>query len=380
MRILFAGVAIEGGGAEQVIVDIARGCRVAGHEVMIVFLEGSDHIVPQLKAEGILCRRILARTELAASPLADFTPSAISAFRRAIHDFTPDLINAHVPRPTMWLAMALRFTPRHIPLVYTEHNVQEVYPRWIAPVYRIFLPLTTHIIAISDAATQGFIHRWNWSADRITRIYNGIDPVRVTPSRSPADVRAEFAIQPEAPLILNVGNVTARKAQEILVRAMARIHRGRPDARCLIVGGHMHEPATVRALSGEISSLGLDSVVTLTGPRRDIPDLLAAADYFCLSSRQEGFPISILEAMAAGKPVIATNVGGCAEAVLDGLTGHIVPAEDPDAIASACLTLFVDVATTQSMGKAGRERVADHFTLQKAVSDHLKLFSHMVSQ
>jgi glycosyltransferase involved in cell wall biosynthesis len=140
-----------------------------------------------------------------------------------------------------------------------------------------------------------------------------------------------------------------------------------------------HEPATVETLRKAIAAHGLEDVVALLGRRRDVPDLLHAADVFVLSSRQEGFPITILEAMAAGKPVIATDVGGCSEAVVHGETGLIVPPENPDALANAIIELLEDRDRSAAMGAAGRERVEREFTVDRMVEQHLEVYERLAA-
>ena len=379
MRILLIGVAIEGGGAEQVIVDLARGLRARQHEVMVAFLEGTDKIVPALEAEGIQCRRLLNRRKFAAGPLADLTPTCILSFKRLISAFQPDLIDAHVPRPTMWAALALRLLPTPFPFVYTEHNIQSAYPGWGKWVYRSFLPVTDHVIAISQAGADSFKDRWQWSDDRVTRIWNGIAASRVAPTQSPGAVRESLNTSEAAKVVCNVGNLTSRKAQEVLVRAMAEVHPALPEAQCWIAGSLELEPPTAAMIQAEIATHELEKCVAILGPRRDVPNLIAAADVFVLSSRQEGFPITILEAMAAGKPVVATDVGGCAEAVAHGETGLIVPPEDPHALAEALTYVLSHPEEARQMGEAGRRRVIANFTIELMIDQHLAVYDKVIA-
>lgn len=379
MNILLIGVAIEGGGAEQVIVDLARGLQGRGHDVMVAFLEGTDMIVPALEAEGIACRRLLKRSRFAAGPVADCTPSCIAHLRRTIREFKPDIIDAHVPRPTMWAALAHRLLHVRPPFVYTEHNIQSAYPGWAKWVYRLFLPVTDHVIAISQAGADSFKDRWRWPEERVTRIWNGIDVGRVLPTQAVADVRESLGTPGTTRVMCNVGNVTTRKAQEVLVRAMAELHPELPEVPCWIAGSLELEPQTATMVRAEIASHGLGDAVHVLGPRRDVPNLIAAADVFVLSSRKEGFPITILEAMAAGKPVVATDVGGCAEAVVHGETGLIVPPEDPHALAEALKWVLMHPEEARRMGEAGRRRVKANFTVDAMVEQHLAVYEKAIA-
>lgn len=377
MRIMLSGVAIEGGGAEQVIQDLARGFAARGHEVMVAFLESTDAVVPELEALGIRCERLLPRRELARSPLADLTPSCALGFRRLIRSFAPDVFHAHVPRPTLWASLGLRTMLRRPSFVYTEHNVQDVYPRWSRWVYRIFLPLVDRVVCVSDAAARSFAARWPRVVPP-TRIWNGIEVTRVRAVRDPASVRHDLGARPGASVLCNVANIGYRKGHDVLIEALARLQSS-DQLQCWIAGSFEHEPAMVEAVRAAIADYGLGETVKLLGRRRDVPDLLHAADIFVLSSRQEGFPITILEAMAAGKPIVATDVGGCAEAVVHGETGLIVPPEDPPGLAEAIASLLADPDRARAMGEAGRRRVEREFTVDRMVEQHLALYEQSAS-
>ena len=379
MRVILTGVAIEGGGAEQVIQDLASGLVAAGHQVTLAFLEGTEQSVPSLEAQGICCLRLLQRQRFAESALADFTPGCVFRFAGLFRRLRPDVIHSHIPRPTLWVSLAKRLTGRSIPLVYTEHSIQEIYPSWARWLYRLILPRVDHVVAVSEAAERSFLARWGWSSDRVGTIWNGIDVERMAPTSEPSATRRRLAVEPSAPFVLNVARTIPAKAQEILVQAMARVHETCPDARCLIAGTAEHGSETAKLVADTIHGLSAGSYVQMLGDRSDIPDLLAASDVFVLSSRQEGFPITILEAMAAGKPVVATDVGGCAEAVVHGETGLIVPPEDPDALANAILQLLQNPEQARRMGEAGRKRVEGHFTVGAMVRKHIELYERLIA-
>ena len=377
---MLVGVAVEGGGAEQVLQDLARGLAAAGHEVSVAFLEGTEQCVPSLEASGIRCARLLQRQEFAESVLADFTPGCILRFARIFRELRPDVIHSHVPRPTLWASMAKRLRGRSVPFVYTEHNVQDVYPSWAAPLYRIILPVVDHVVGVSEAVTQSFTHRWRWPVDRASTIWNGITCSRIQGAASSDDTRRALGVAAAKPLVLNVANLCLRKGHDVLVEAIATVSRHVPDVRCLVAGSPHLEPQTAASLTAAIERHSLQDNLRLLGARSDVPDLLAASDLFVLSSRQEGFPITILEAMAAGKPVVATDVGGCAEAVVHGETGLIVPPEDPAALANAILYLLQNPEQARRMGEAGRKRVEEHFTVDAMVRKHIELYERLIAE
>lgn len=377
MRILLTTVAIEGGGAEQVVADLATGLTAAGHEVAVAFLEGTDTRVPALREAGIECHRLLPRRQFAASALSDFTPSCIIRLRRLVRDFGPDIVHAHVPRATLWTALAKRLFRLPVPLVYTEHNVQDAYPHWARWVYRIFLPAIDHVVCVSEAGGHSFRARWKWDERRVSCIRNGITVGRTAASKGPELVRADLGCAADAPVACNVANLTSRKAHDVLIAAMSRVHQRLPAARCWVVGSPEIDHGAAELTRQCLVEHDAGEYVALLGARSDVPDLLAACDVFVLSSRQEGFPITILEAMAAGKPVVTTNVGGCAEAVADGETGVVLPPEDPEALAEALEYVLTRPDEARRMGEAGRRRVEEHFTVEAMVRKHIQVYARL---
>ena len=217
LRILLVSVAIEGDGAEQVVADLATGLIRAGHTVAIAFLEGTDTRVPSLREAGVECHRLLPRQQFASSAVADFTPSCITRLRRVVRDFRPDVIHAHVPRATLWMALTKRPFRLRVPFVYSEHSTQSVYPSWARWVYGVLLPGVNHVASVSEAAGRSFRGRWGWDEGRATPIWNGIDPGRLVASKGAEAVGAELGCASHTP-------------------AVSLLHERLPAARCWVAG------------------------------------------------------------------------------------------------------------------------------------------------
>lgn len=206
--------------------------------------------------------------------------------------------------------------------------------------------------------------------EKIRLIPNGIP---MPPAQGPgADLRAELGIDPRQPVIGAVATLRPQKALDVLIRASARLAPRFPGLTVLIAGGEAGsvdrsgEPARDR-LAALAAELGVGEQVRLLGLRDDIPDLLAALDVAVLSSDFEGSPLSVLEYMEAGKPVVATRVGGVPDIVDDGVTGLLVDRQDPDRLAGAIAELLDDRARATAMGRAGRERRRSEFSLAATV-------------
>jgi glycosyltransferase involved in cell wall biosynthesis len=189
-------------------------------------------------------------------------------------------------------------------------------------------------------------------------IHNGVDPTAALPRR-----RRDGT----PPRIVTVGRLKAPKDPLTLVRALASVSG---PFEAVVVGDGPDRPA----VEAEAERLALGGAVRLAGERADVMQLLADADIFVLSSRSEGLPLSILEAMSAGLPVVASRVGGVPEAVVDGETGLLVPPGEPSTLARALERLVADPALRGRLGAAGRERVEELFHLDRCREAHVELY------
>ena len=223
---------------------------------------------------------------------------------------------------------------------------------------RLARRLTTVTICVSEAERTAGLAARACDAHSTVVIRNAIDAgdYLVTSSRT------------EQPTIVAVGRLQAPKDVVTLVRALSGMQR-RP-LRAVVVGDGPDRPE----IESEIRRLGLTGVVDLAGERDDVTEILAASDVFVLSTRSEGLPMAVLEAMAAGLPVVASRVGGLPELVLDGETGLLVPPGQPAALAVALETLLDDPALRERLGAAGRARVQTHFALEPFRDAHRELY------
>lgn len=221
--------------------------------------------------------------------------------------------------------------------------------------YKWMASLPDAVFAVSDQVRQHCIQIDHLPAARVTTIYNGIQLEHWSEfeTRSP---RLDCAIA-----ITTIGNIRQVKGHDIFIKAAALVVRQFPQATFYIVGSVL-EPDYFDHLQDLVQSLGLSTQCYFSGATTDLQQTLRATDVFVLPSRSEGFSNTIIEAMAASLPVVATNVGGNGEAVKDGDTGYVVPVEDPEALAAAILKLISNPAMAVQMGHAGRRRVEELFT------------------
>jgi glycosyltransferase involved in cell wall biosynthesis len=229
---------------------------------------------------------------------------------------------------------------------------------------RFMSPLTTLTICVSQSERAAGVAARTCRVERTVVIPNAID-VEGAPQAS---------LDGDPPRILTVGRLAHPKDPLTLVRALAALGQ-RPFSLAFVGDGpDRHE------LEEEVRTLELGHRVALLGEIRDVPELLARADVFVLSSRSEGAPLSILEAMAAGLPVIASDVGGVGELVVNGETGLLVPPGDPTRLAHALARLLDDRALRVQLGAAGRARARERFDLAALLGAHIQLYTRELSR
>lgn len=250
------------------------------------------------------------------------------------------------------------------------------HPRARQPVYRALTRLgnlaTDVVIANSEAVRHQVLRSEDIPSERVIIIRNGVDLRRFGYGPDPS-LRASLGLDPGAPLVGVTANLLDYKGHGYFLDAWRILRGAHPRAQAILIGdGPLREELTNR-----IRALDLGGSVRLLGSRPDVPAILALVDLVAHPSLEEGFPNAVLEAMAAGKPVVATSVGGTPEAVVDGETGLLVPARDSGALAEGMARLLARPAEARGLGEAGRRRVAERFGLEAMVQRHEALYERL---
>lgn len=236
---------------------------------------------------------------------------------------------------------------------------------------RVLLPLSDYIVANSEAGAD-FYHRWGVSRDRLAVVYNGRD-LDTYRSASSEGLRAEFDIPEDAPVIGNVGRLVERKGQHDLLDAWPTIIANHPDTHCLLVGDGPERSA----IEARVAGLDRSEAVHVIGTRDDIPEILAMLDLFVFPSHYEGLPGAMIEAMAAGLPIVATAVDGITELITDGDSGTLVPPKDPPAIANAVCSMLSNPQNARTYGNAARAVAYETFSLDAMIQNFEQFYERI---
>ena len=355
MRILYVVTRADAvGGASIHVRDMAREMLGRGHAV-IVLTGGEGPVTNLLQAAGVpyhallsLCRPI--------HPLRDLL--AARELAAAVRQFAPDIMSVHTAKAG-WIGRAVA-ARLGIPAVYTPHGwpigdrmgarvgvlfewAEKVASRW-----------TSAIICVCECERNLALHKRLARADQLHIVHNGVRDI-------PAGLRADVMAVP--PRIVSVARLEAPKDPVTLLRALETI-RSQPWELDLVGDGPL-EPELRRLAA----SLGIANRVRFLGYVRDPAEVLARAQLFVLSSLSEGFPRSVIEAMRAGLPVVASAVGGIPEAVRDGIEGLLVPRGDPSALAAALSGLLADGARRKQMGLHARRTYEERFRFERMADE-----------
>jgi glycosyltransferase involved in cell wall biosynthesis len=265
-----------------------------------------------------------------------------------------------------------------VPIIITSRRneniggaMRERFNRWTAH-------LDDRVVAVCELARQAEIERAGVAFEHVVTIYNGVDVTQfpVASVQATAQARRAIGMPFKVPLVGSVGRLHPQKGFSDLLTAFVQVRQRIPSAQLFVAGdGELRE-----GLEAQARSLGMAEAVTFTGVRADVPKILAALDLFVLPSLWEGMPNAVLEAMAAGLPVVATAVGGTPEVVMDGVTGLLVPPQDPSALAQAIERLLRDPDLRRTMGRAGRRRVEQHFDVRETVRQVEDLYETLLRE
>ncbi|HEX8751303.1 MAG TPA: glycosyltransferase family 4 protein [Nitrospira sp.] len=327
---------------------------------------------------GLVSGASIAHHSLVLSPWRKwFSPFVrwlgVNNLRTLLKQLQPALIHVN---DIWWVPHTIRavrnFTPRRIPIV--AHVRQEIEPEKVS---RYYLDQADAVIAISKQVEQALI-AGGVAARSVRTIYSGLDLSNVHRSGSDyQEARFKLGLSPDAVLLGTVANLFPRKGYDVMLRALPMILKDEPSTQYMILGtGEREYEQTLRELSKE---LGIAHCVHFYGFQDPVRPFLEAMDLYVHPARMEGFGIAVIEAMAAGKAVVATRIGGLPEVVDDGQTGLLVASDSPEALSTAVVSLLRNKIRRQEMGERGLKLVCERFDLKVSVGAMEQLYRHVLT-
>lgn len=368
-RVLHVVECLDVGGTETQMVQVAQRLDPRIYHVKVATLRAGGPLTAQLHAAGIQTLEFPKR-------LTFVSFQAIYQLLRLawyIHRKKIEVVHAHhlganlMAVPAAWLARA--------PVILSSLRNLGHLP-WYTPfrrrVMRLIYRLSTGVIANSEAVKRILVTEFRVPPGRVHVLYNGVDYARFSQSRRDRR-KLHPSLGPEAKLIVNVANMhSAIKGHADLIEAARTVCASVPQAKFVLVGDGEQRPR----LQEQVRKAGLGEFFLFLGQRKDIPEVFSCCDLFVLASHAEGLPNALLEAMAAGLPVVATGVGGVPEIIEDGISGLLVPPGNQTALAEAVLRALQDSRLRARLARAGQERVRKHFSLDRLLEDLNHLYTN----
>jgi glycosyltransferase involved in cell wall biosynthesis len=356
MRILQVCSVTTFGGGERHLADLSRALADLGHEVYAASVPGS-----QLWSE----LSFLNNTRTLALSRGNYVKNltGLAAFVRS-HGI--EIVHAHAARDYHLAAMAVKLAPR-ARLVLTRHV--------LFPLRRINRPLLKRVdgvIAVSRAVAESLRRNGVIDSAKITVVHNGIDTHRFNGS---------VARSGELPIVVGtVGHLAPIKGHDIFLRAAALISAHRPEVRFTVIGEDKSPQMDHRrSLENLVAELGLSGIVTMPGWRDDMPAVLSSLTLFVSAARSEPFGLAIVEAMAAGLPVVAAASEGAMEIIEDGFSGKLVPTDDPEALAQAINDLLDNPLERLRLGHNAQLAARERYSLARMASDTEQVYREVLA-
>jgi glycosyltransferase involved in cell wall biosynthesis len=363
-RVLHLIETSEPGGAETVLAYIAKNLDAERFDSTVCVLE-----------EGWLTQH-LRELKVPFTVLANrrpYDPAFLLSLMRLAHKERIDILHSHEFMMSVYGSVAARLLRK--PIVCTIHG-KVYYPesRRRIRLLKLALALCSRMVAVSEDLKLFMRELMRTRSSKLVTLYNGIDERKFAPPVEKSESRDMLSIPRAALVAGTVGSLFEVKGLPYMFQA-ARILRDRFPGFILIIAGTGNQEESLRQLS---TSLGLNDTVRFLGFRDDIPHVLNALDVYLCSSLSEGLSLSILEAMAMSKAVVATSVGGNPELVCDGHNGFLVSPRNPEALADRVGSLLSDSKLQSAMGSAGRRLVEDKFSLDTMIHGYQSMYLELL--
>ena len=366
MNVLLMTTHLDIGGISSYTIWLAEALSAKGHRVMIASSGGE--LVTELGKKNIPHFRVDIRTKREVNPLLFRAGSVLAEL---VNKKNIDLLHAQTRITQLVAHRVSRLTK--IPYVSTCHGL---YKKRLGR--RIFPCWGDRVIAISEPVRENLVNYFKVSKDRVRLIHNGLDPICFSKDYSRDEkekIKKNYGLKEKGKIIGNVARLVKVKGQEYILHAAKQILKVRPRTQFLIVGGGEEKQRLVNLAK----RLNVTANIYFTGPLKRVEDVLAIMDIFVFPAFwQEGFGLSILEAMVSGLPIVASNVGGIYTLVKDNKTGFLIPPRDVSGLIDALLRLLDDEKLAVQMGRTGRDLAIREFSLDKVASQILDVYRELL--
>jgi glycosyltransferase involved in cell wall biosynthesis len=363
-RVLFVITDLDVGGAEKCCVQLATGLDRARWHAQVCCLSGPGVLGERLRVAGIPVHTLRAANVWNA-------PGAIWELSQLMHRLRPTIVHTFLFHANMVGRLAGWLTA--VPRILSSIRVAERRFRYHLILENMTCRFSHKVVCVSDAVARFTRRRSHVPASRLVVIPNGVE---LQPNSSaPAPDRSDVGLSHDSIVALYVGRLDPQKGVDVLLRALAIARSNVANLHLLVAGSGLEHSSLV----GLAQQLGLESHVHFLGWRDDVSALMHAADFFVMPSRWEGMPNAVLEAMAAGLPVIATRAEGSAELVRNGETGRLVAIDDEKELASAIVELAHDPALRAVWGKRGQATARTEYSLSTMLGRYDQLYESLLS-
>lgn len=358
--VLYVTLSLDIGGLEVLLVELLQKIEKERYNLCVCALQKEGMLKAELERLGIPVYTIPKK-----EGIDYFLPFKLKALIKQIQ---ADIVHTHNSTPWIYTAAAISLLNAKTHLIHTKHSNLDADKTQLQKAERFASKVTGYIIADSQSVIDFMVEKQNIAQDKIRLIYNGIDVDKFN-----------LAVPHRQDNIKRIG-IVARlvpvKDHKNLLEGFTLLSRKLPDVELVIIGdGPLKDK-----LTAQVKQLRLESRVKFLGSRRDIPELLQQLDVFVLCSIDEGMPISLLEAMAAGLPVVATSVGGNREIIIENETGLLIPPQNPEALAEAMLRILTNEPLASAMSKEAVRVVAERFSINKMVQGYTSLYGSLLTK
>lgn len=361
MNVLQVVNSLECGGLEKLVIHLTQKLNEEGVNALIACLSTDGELANEARKKGL---RVVSLNKA-----KGLDPWVTWSLWRLIRRERIDVVHTHNFAPLIYGSLAARLA--NVKTINTRHG------RAQRTTHPFIWRLNSRVVAVSDDAKTEMLRHNVIDPAKVQVIYNAVNPADfagVQDDHVRQLYRKKLGLQPETMLVGIVARLAKEKDHMTLVKAFEKIATKLFNVELLIIGDGPLLIETKRLAR----NYQLEHKIKFLGFRDDIPLLLSILDVFVLSSRMEGISMTLLEAMAAAKPIVATEVGGNPEVVEDGKTGLLVPAGNPEKMAEAILKILADPSLAKAWGAAGRQRLLAKFDLDKMVESYTKIYEELL--